>query len=280
MVLFVQLKTRRLPRGHLSLIHWGHSVCAHACSVAQSCPTLWDPMDCSSLDSSVHEISQASTLEWAVTPSSRESSQPRDWTCISGIGRWVLYHWATWEARDCIEWRVREWGLEELSGLGGALFLCCLFPWGRDWSRAQWPGTGRVEDDWWALVLSAIRGDLRRVVVSGRRCNTGQSLLFAFLARRRPPLQALLPARVSAPSPEVAADFELLSCFSGSFCQSRFFQSTGRPWSQCNGSKQRDETRRQHIIPLQRLPFCETFVRNVGVSTHARGSPWGAYFLL
>ena len=32
----------------------------------------------------------------------RGSSQPRDWTqvsCISCIGRWILYHWATWEVR-------------------------------------------------------------------------------------------------------------------------------------------------------------------------------------
>ena len=30
---------------------------------------------------------------------SRGSAQPRDWTCISYIFRWVLYHWATREAR-------------------------------------------------------------------------------------------------------------------------------------------------------------------------------------
>ena len=32
--------------------------------VAQSCPTLSDPMDCSLLGSSVHGIFQASVLEW------------------------------------------------------------------------------------------------------------------------------------------------------------------------------------------------------------------------
>ena len=31
-------------------------------------------------------------------PSSRGSSQPRDRTCVSCIGRQTLYHWATWEA--------------------------------------------------------------------------------------------------------------------------------------------------------------------------------------
>ena len=32
--------------------------------VAQSCPTLWDPMDCSLSGSSVHGIFQARVLEW------------------------------------------------------------------------------------------------------------------------------------------------------------------------------------------------------------------------
>ena len=29
---------------------------------------------------------------------SRESSWPRDWIWVSCIGRWILHHWATWEA--------------------------------------------------------------------------------------------------------------------------------------------------------------------------------------
>ena len=45
---------------------------------AQSCPTLWDPMDCSLLGSSVHGISQARILKWVAIPFSRGSSQPRD----------------------------------------------------------------------------------------------------------------------------------------------------------------------------------------------------------
>ena len=34
------------------------------CEVAQSCPTLRDPMDCSLPNSSVHGIFQARVLEW------------------------------------------------------------------------------------------------------------------------------------------------------------------------------------------------------------------------
>ena len=43
-------------------------------SVAQSCPTLCDAMDCSPPGTSVHGILQARILEWAAMPSSRGSS--------------------------------------------------------------------------------------------------------------------------------------------------------------------------------------------------------------
>ena len=46
----------------------------HACSVVQLGPTLCYPMDHSPTGSSVHEISQARTLEWVDIPFSRGSS--------------------------------------------------------------------------------------------------------------------------------------------------------------------------------------------------------------
>ena len=51
----------------------------------QSCLTLSDPMDCSPVGSSVHEILQGRILEWVAIPFSRGSSQPRDQTWISCI---------------------------------------------------------------------------------------------------------------------------------------------------------------------------------------------------
>ena len=48
--------------------------------VAQSYPTLWDPMDCSPPGSSVHGILQARILEWVTIPFSSGSSQSRDQT--------------------------------------------------------------------------------------------------------------------------------------------------------------------------------------------------------
>ena len=57
-------------------VMWCESLCL--CVVAQSCLTLWEPVDCSPPGSSVHGILQARTLEWVAICSSRSSSQPRD----------------------------------------------------------------------------------------------------------------------------------------------------------------------------------------------------------
>ena len=70
-------------------------VCVVLCLADQSCPTLWDPMDCGPPGSSVRGILQARVLVWVALPSSRGSSWPRDWisiSFISCIGRQVLYH--------------------------------------------------------------------------------------------------------------------------------------------------------------------------------------------
>ena len=45
-------------------------------SVTQSCPTLWDPMDCSPAGSSVHGILQGTILELVAMPSSRDLPNP------------------------------------------------------------------------------------------------------------------------------------------------------------------------------------------------------------
>ena len=61
-----------------------------------SCVWLfWDPMDCSPPAFFVHGISQARILEWVAISFSKESSQPRNGTCIFCIGRQILYYWAT-----------------------------------------------------------------------------------------------------------------------------------------------------------------------------------------
>ena len=67
--------------------------------VAQSCPTLCDPMDCNQPGSSVCGILQARVLEWVAISFSRGSFQPRDWTQVSSTaGRFVTV-WAIREAQ-------------------------------------------------------------------------------------------------------------------------------------------------------------------------------------
>ena len=70
-------------------------VCVHV----QSCLTLCESMGCSPPGSSVHGIIPARTLEWVamfqgIFPP--QGSNP--YLLLSCIGRWILYHWATWEA--------------------------------------------------------------------------------------------------------------------------------------------------------------------------------------
>ena len=67
----------------------------------QSCLILFNLMDCSPPDSSVHGILQARILEWAAIPFSRAFSQSRDRTCISYIsfiGRQVFFFFLTTKA--------------------------------------------------------------------------------------------------------------------------------------------------------------------------------------
>ena len=68
----------------------------HAKSL-HSCLILWDPMDCGPLGSSVHGI----PLDCIAIPSSRVSSQSRNWTHVTWVsytGVQIVYHYTTWKA--------------------------------------------------------------------------------------------------------------------------------------------------------------------------------------
>ena len=85
---------------NLRVSEWGllsfiHSVVSDSCN----------PMDCSPPGSSVHGISQARILERVAVSFSKGSSLPRDWSWVSSIGTWILYHWATREAL----WNLLPW---------------------------------------------------------------------------------------------------------------------------------------------------------------------------
>ena len=65
-------------------------------SVAQLCPTLCDPVDCSTSGSSVHGILQARILGWVAIPFSRVSCQPI--SCI--VGRFFTM----WDLPSKLHW--------------------------------------------------------------------------------------------------------------------------------------------------------------------------------
>ena len=79
--------------------------------VAQSRPTLCDPMDCSLPGSSVHRIFQAIVLEWIATFFSRGSSQPRDRTRVSRIVDRRFTVWVTREVRASREAPVKYYSV-------------------------------------------------------------------------------------------------------------------------------------------------------------------------
>ena len=88
------------------------SLILYSVLVTQSCPTLFDPMDCSLPGSSVHRNLQARTLEWVSVFFSRGSSRPRDRTQVSCIAGRFFALWVTKEvlilgALQFLLWKLR-----------------------------------------------------------------------------------------------------------------------------------------------------------------------------
>ena len=81
--------------------HWSHHRKGRAIFllcvvlVAQSCPTLRDPMGCSLPESSLCGILQARILEWVAMSFSRGSSRPRHQTQSPNISGRFFTIWAT-----------------------------------------------------------------------------------------------------------------------------------------------------------------------------------------
>ena len=86
--------------------------------VAQSCPTVCDPMDCSLPGSSVHGILQARILEWAAIPFSRGSSQPQGWNLGLLHCRQILYCLSHQKGKTCTA--------ELIEFSADRSVLCCL----------------------------------------------------------------------------------------------------------------------------------------------------------
>ena len=96
--------------------------------VAQSCPTLCNPMDCSPPGSSVHGIFQAWILKWVAISLSRGSSWPRDETRVSCIvGRRFTIQ-ATKEALSSINYTKYQPRMVCIFCLMGLWWACQRIP--------------------------------------------------------------------------------------------------------------------------------------------------------
>ena len=92
--------------------------------VAQSCPTLCDPMDCNLSGSSIHGIFQPRVLEWIAISFSRGFSQPRNRIRVSCIAGRFFTDWAMREAyQHASKWLPVQifWTKEPLTRLSSCL---------------------------------------------------------------------------------------------------------------------------------------------------------------
>ena len=104
--------------------------------VAQSCPTLCDPMDCSLPGSSIHEIFQAGVLEWGVIAfSSNNVNEPqliklRKITQTQSEQRYDSFNWKVLYAEVYQEIRIAVvYKFKSLKQLSGVM-KCLRLDWG------------------------------------------------------------------------------------------------------------------------------------------------------
>ena len=73
--------------------------------VAQSCPTLSDPMDCSPPGSSIHGVFQTRVLEWGAIAFSQRKASPSQFQFQNVWGRTGIGHaWVSWSSQDQSFW--------------------------------------------------------------------------------------------------------------------------------------------------------------------------------
>ena len=148
----------------------GDAVCDELCLVTKSCPSLCVPMDCSPPGSSVHRILQARTLEWVAISSSKVSSQLRDRTYISYVGRQILYHRATWdEPADSLPAGNPGWGVSS-GGQDGSQAQerssqPLASPLGRSLSTPSFPPQSSFLTSPWVLALLPERSRCRDLLL-------------------------------------------------------------------------------------------------------------------
>ena len=123
-----------------SIIHLKILLKVKESEVAQLCPTLCDPVDCSPPCPLSMGFFQARLLEWVAISFSRGSSQPRDWTRVSRIGGRCFTHWATRELEKWLSFlpttHLFSW-LFFLFSERMALHILNLFQFGSFWPMTE-----------------------------------------------------------------------------------------------------------------------------------------------
>ena len=105
--------------------------------VAQSRPTLCNPMDYSPPCSSIHGILQARILEWVAISFSRESSWPRDRTQVSCIAGRCFNLWATREAPKTMTQKE----------ICTAMFITAQFTIAKPWKQPEHSSTRGMDEE-------------------------------------------------------------------------------------------------------------------------------------
>ena len=171
--------------------------------VAQSCPTLCNPMDCSPAGSSVHGILQARILEWVAFPFSKGIFLTQGWNPGLPSRRQILY---------C------------LSHQGSSMLLLLPSHFSRvrlsatPWTAAYRapPSMGVSRQECWSGLPSPS---------PGKQCTQRRKLINRNLRARRPAGGALSPVSTAEPKPEEERPAPP-SCPAG---LSRFVHSVGCP---------------------------------------------------
>ena len=130
-----------------TLVHtWAPWVCA---KLLLSCPTLFDTLDCSPPCSAVHGILQASTGMCCHALFQGMFLTQGSKLCLLCLlhCRWVLYHWASWEATG---YHTLSWNCTQFHSTGGLSNNCW---WGSEESTVTWWGEpGAITINRWKLA--------------------------------------------------------------------------------------------------------------------------------
>ena len=117
----------------------------HESEVAQSCPSLIDPMDCSLPGSSVYGIFQARVLEWVAIAFSIYYLKSCTFGSASLVAQMVKRLPAMWETRV---WSLGQEDPLEKEIAAHSSTLAWKIPWMKEPGRLQSVGSQRVGHNW------------------------------------------------------------------------------------------------------------------------------------